>query len=271
MFMFVAFCITAMCKTQESMNKVHFYVARDENGELFLYMGKPFRGINTFHPYQNGNELQNLRASLLDKANYDVNEAIKCYNFIIGENSCKTQRVNSINSKNYTDGVYICYNDGHNELYDRNNPKNDVRGIGLVIGSHSLCVSLEDIDKTTLTNRNGEPDYDKYISDCDLARMDYDGAGNTKHIQKIGTDIKLADGEYIPSLGEFYLIYLYKYKINEALSYVYGKQIVDGWYWSSTEYSAMNAWFLYFHYGHQLLCAKSTYQYRVRPVSAFIA
>lgn len=35
-------------------NNVHFYVARDKNNELFLYMGKPFRGINKFHPYQNG-------------------------------------------------------------------------------------------------------------------------------------------------------------------------------------------------------------------------
>ena len=217
------------------------------------------------------NELQNLRASLLDKANYDVNEARKCYNFIIGENSCKTQRVNSINSKNYTDGVYICYNDGHNELYDRNNPKDDVRGIGLVVGSHSLCVSLEDIDKTTLTNRDGEPDYDKYISDWDLARMDYDGAENTKHIQEIGTDIKLANGEYIPSLGELYLIYLHKYKINYALGYVYGKLIADEWYWSSTESSAQYAWNLNFNSGSQRANVKSSNQSRVRPVSAFIA
>lgn len=35
-------------------NKVHFYVARDKDGELFLYMGKPFRGIDRFHEYQNG-------------------------------------------------------------------------------------------------------------------------------------------------------------------------------------------------------------------------
>lgn len=38
----------------QSRNKVHFYVARDKNGELFLYMGKPFRGIDRFHEYQNG-------------------------------------------------------------------------------------------------------------------------------------------------------------------------------------------------------------------------
>ena len=154
------------------------------------------------------NELQNLRASLLDKVNYDVNEAIKCFNFIVGEDSCKAQRVNSINPKDYADGVYICYNDGHNELYvyDGNNSKDDVRGIGLVVGSHSLCVSLGDIDATTLTNRAPKSYYDKYVSDWDLARMDYDGAENTEHIQEIGTDIKLADGEYSPSLGALYLI-----------------------------------------------------------------
>ena len=217
------------------------------------------------------NELQNLRASLLDKVNYDVNEARKCFNFIGGDDSCKAQRVNSINPKDYADGVYICYNDGHNELYGGNNPKDDVRGIGLVVGSHSLCVSLEDIDDTTLTNRDGESDYDKYISDWDLARMDYDGAENTKHIQEIGTDIKLADGEYIPSLGELYLIYLHKYEINKALSYVYGKQITEDWYWSSTENSAQDAWDLYFNFGSQSNDVKSSYQYRVRPVSAFIA
>lgn len=35
-------------------NNVHFYVARDKNGELFLYLGKPFRGIDRFHKYQSG-------------------------------------------------------------------------------------------------------------------------------------------------------------------------------------------------------------------------
>ena len=218
------------------------------------------------------NELQNLRASLLDKVNYDVNEARKCFNFIVGEDSCKAQRVDSINPKDYADGVYICYNDGHNELYvyDGNNPKDDVRGIGLVVGSHSLCVSLGDIDDTTLTNRDGKSDYDKYVGDWDLARMDYDGAENTEHIQEIGTDIKLADGEYIPSLGELYLIYLHKYKINKALSYVYGKQIADEWYWSSTELSANFAWGLILSNGNQNLNSKTSTQYRVRPVSAFI-
>ena len=35
-------------------NKVHFYVARDKNGKLWLYMGKPVRNIDTFHPCAEG-------------------------------------------------------------------------------------------------------------------------------------------------------------------------------------------------------------------------
>ena len=53
-FMLATLCIVAISKDKEPMNKVHFYVARDKNGELFLYMSKPFRGIHRFHYYQNG-------------------------------------------------------------------------------------------------------------------------------------------------------------------------------------------------------------------------
>lgn len=48
MFMFTTFCIVDMCKTQEPKNKVHFYVARDKCGELWLYIGKPNRYLYTF-------------------------------------------------------------------------------------------------------------------------------------------------------------------------------------------------------------------------------
>ena len=39
---------------RKQRNNVHFYVARDKNSELFLYIGKPFRGINRFHECQTG-------------------------------------------------------------------------------------------------------------------------------------------------------------------------------------------------------------------------
>ena len=48
MFMFTTLCIAAMCKMQEPKNNVHFYVARDKGGELYLYMDKPVRESNEF-------------------------------------------------------------------------------------------------------------------------------------------------------------------------------------------------------------------------------
>ena len=47
--MLVTFCIVAMGKMNEPTNKVHFYVARDKNGKLWLYMGKPIRGDDIFY------------------------------------------------------------------------------------------------------------------------------------------------------------------------------------------------------------------------------
>lgn len=38
-------------KLRKSQNKVHFYVARDKDGELYLYMGKPFRDGDMFCTY----------------------------------------------------------------------------------------------------------------------------------------------------------------------------------------------------------------------------
>ena len=34
-------------------NNVHFYVARDKNGDLWLYLGKPVRDANEFRTGQN--------------------------------------------------------------------------------------------------------------------------------------------------------------------------------------------------------------------------
>ena len=33
----------------KKINRVHFYVARDMDGRLYLYLGKPLRGIAEFH------------------------------------------------------------------------------------------------------------------------------------------------------------------------------------------------------------------------------
>lgn len=46
--MLVTFCIAAMGKMNAPTNKVHFYVARDKDGELNLYFTKPIRDGDKF-------------------------------------------------------------------------------------------------------------------------------------------------------------------------------------------------------------------------------
>ena len=47
-FMLAMLCIAAMGKVQEPINKVHFYVARDKDDYLYLYLGKPIKKDNEF-------------------------------------------------------------------------------------------------------------------------------------------------------------------------------------------------------------------------------
>ena len=46
--MFVMFCLVHAAKLEEPVNKVHFYVARDKNGRLYLYLCKPIRNESLF-------------------------------------------------------------------------------------------------------------------------------------------------------------------------------------------------------------------------------
>ena len=77
---------------------------------------------------------------------------------------------------------------------------------------------------------------------------------------------------WLPSLGEMMMIYANMTKVNYALSLISGAtQLVEDSYWTSTEASATNAWYLglgtsYTHNG-----AKASLQSYVRAVSAFIS
>lgn len=76
---------------------------------------------------------------------------------------------------------------------------------------------------------------------------------------------------WLPSLGELMMIYANMRKINYALSLINGAtQLAETWYWSSTEFSATNAWRLYLSDGGASNLTKASNQSRVRPVSAFL-
>lgn len=76
---------------------------------------------------------------------------------------------------------------------------------------------------------------------------------------------------WLPSLGELMMIYANMRKINYALSLIEGAtQLAETWYWSSTEFSATNAWYLSLSHGYADSTTKATNQGRVRAVSAFL-
>ena len=81
-----------------------------------------------------------------------------------------------------------------------------------------------------------------------------------------------ADKWWLPSLGEMFMIYANMTKINYALSLITGAtQLVEDWYWTSTESSATSAWYLNLYDGTTgSWSTKASSARRVRAVSAFI-
>ena len=57
----IVLCYECKMKRTEQRNKVHFYVARDKNGKLYLYMGKPVRVLNEFTICNNCNIIDPAR------------------------------------------------------------------------------------------------------------------------------------------------------------------------------------------------------------------
>ena len=60
-------------KSPKKRNIVHFYVARDMDGVLYLYLGKPFRGDGEFHGNNNANVFSlsdDFRSFGLNKSDY---------------------------------------------------------------------------------------------------------------------------------------------------------------------------------------------------------
>lgn len=173
----------------------------------------------------------------------------------------------------YSDGVYYLYEDGSTELFDftkQNKPQKMVKRIGVRMGEHSIAVNLEDLPEQPLTNNKDDGNYSGYIGEYDDAVADWNGKSNTEHIKQVGTGIELKDDEWIPSVAELYLIYLNKRSINAAIELSGGSRIKDGWYWSSTENSAADAWDLNLDDGSLGgWDAKVSYSGYVRAVAAF--
>ena len=220
------------------------------------------------------NEIQKIKMALLVMNHADVENAQKAYDFVMAESKEPANQEEATPSK-MADGIYLIKKTGKPVLFAPGCNKKDCVAVGIKLGSKSIAVALKDAadgEYITLTDSEDKTKYNGYIDNCTDAVADWNGKANTKHLEEIGLneDIKLEAGQYIPAVGEMYLIYLHKKALNEALESVGGEPIADEWYWTSTEYSATYAWGLYLSDGYMGGNAKATHAYHVRPVSAFI-
>lgn len=209
--------------------------------------------------------------TLLKETGYNVETAQKCWDFVRGGNEAKKQEPAS---DRLADGVYIIDCKGNAVRYDGETTEtvNDTTYIGIVQGSHSVAIALRDVSEDEITLTTGKDDgKGRYIDNYLDAVQDWQGKKNTEHLQAVGLNpaIQLKDGEYIPTLAELYLICLNRKAINAAMRFVGGQELA-GWYWSSTEFSATNAWYLYLNDGLANYYTKASATGRVRPVSAFL-
>ncbi len=216
-----------------------------------------------------------LRFMLLRENGYEVESAQKCLDFIHGGTE---EAPAQSKAEELADGIYLIDTKGNAVRFvgDKTETINDTAYVGIVMGSHSVAVSLIDqaqMNDITLTkkdaNKCAESIYHtKYID----AVADWNGKQNTENLKKQGlnSQIELRPGEYIPSLAELYLICLNRKKLNEALEFVGGQLLGNLWYWSSTECSAGSAWVLGLNLGNASNLTKATTKTRVRAVSAFL-
>lgn len=225
-------------------------------------------------------DVQQFRYELLQWCG-NVEDAEKANTFVMGKDEKPVQA--QLPKSGIEDGIYLVHADGKATLFELEYTKDDntdseVVAIGLKMGSFGIKIALHDeangdgITLTTKSNSDLKADQDYYIDKYDDAVADMDGARNTNHLRNIlNPQIKLADDWYIPSLGELYRIFINKKAINAALEFAKGDKLQDRWYWTSTEYSATNAWYLFLYDGYtRHWGTKASYAGRVRAVSAFI-
>lgn len=222
------------------------------------------------------NEIQKIKMALLAMNHADVENAQKAYDFVMADSDSKEPaNQEEATPSEMADGIYLIKKTGKPVLFVPGCNKKDCVAVGIKLGSKSIAVALKDAadgEDITLTDSGDKTKYNGYIANCTDAVADWNGKANTKHLEEIGLNesIKLEADQYIPAVGEMYLIYLHKKALNEALESVGGEPIADDWYWTSTESSATYAWLLTLTNGLMHYYAKATYAHHVRPVSAFI-
>lgn len=189
---------------------------------------------------------QMFRCELLEKFS-NVSAAKEAYDFIMQKDELLVPGIDWSDYKPHLpnqcmpDGVYFICDDGSCALVNTEgkmfeaSPMSSI-GVGLKIGCFSVKIATKDIGRGHIPLIVKSPgDNAKRYFRRKEAVMDLNGRENTDSIKDVlSPGIDLADGWYIPSLGELLRIFLYRQVIDEALLIISGTPFNDKCYWTST-------------------------------------
>ena len=184
--------------------------------------------------------LQKLRKELFDKLN-DVQKAKAAYDFVIGNDVMQTKPAPV--PGNVSNGVYIVYNDGTYVPFSSDAPKDNAKFVGVAYDGHTFGVFRKVGDYQLLPSTNIPKD--DLCQDEYQALFDWDFVKHTDHIFKLGSEIPLVEGEYLPTAPMFVVMAnLANQDLNDALKHI-GLDPIDlyGYYWVAQRSDASSAWF----------------------------
>ena len=153
----------------------------------------------------------------------------------------------------------------------------EATGVAIIEGNKSLLVALDGFDDTQLIDNDKKELDQPFYDSREYAYRDFNGKGNTKILLKKGSPAAKLCAEYhkgelidwwLPSFGEFDLMYCNKTAINKCLKACDGDMLPDEWHWTSTPFSSRSAWIFYWYDGFTFNRSKYNDNW-VRPVSAF--
>lgn len=216
----------------------------------------------------------------IDKLNIILeNVVIKSDNIDDLAISCMSSVANDLN-KASIGGVFIVYEFEDNKYglitVDKFTQDYKAVGVAVIEGNKSILVSLDGFGNMQLLDDDSKGLDAPLYKNREEAYKDFDGEGNTSRLLKkdstaaqICTQYKKGNLNkwWLPSFGEFDLIYRNKQAINKCLESCKGNILLDEWHWTSTLFSSRSAWVFDWVNGHSDYCSKYSGS-RVRPVSA---
>ena len=119
----------------------------------------------------------------------------------------------------------------------------------------------------SIAEQNGEKGVRLCVGDVDLFIEAHSLDGGKEFEWKKAMERLKEVGKQTFNKHEMYLIAAYRDEINEKMREIGGEEL-EGFYWSSTEYSALSAWFVNFSSG-TINTYYKYYSFYVRPCAAF--